>query len=88
MKRFILMLIMALVGGMVMAQGAEVAQDSSFWNIIKDNIEVIVWSLIGFITVIVRLTPTKKDDDILNWIVKILNVIIPNRKAGGGTHKF
>ena len=88
MKRFILMLIMALVGGMVMAQGAEVVQDQSFWEILKENIGTVIWGLIGFITVIVRLTPTKRDDEILNWIIKILNVIIPNRKEGGGTHKF
>lgn len=35
---------------------------------------------------IVRLTPTKKDDKILKTIVTIINVILPDRKKGGGVH--
>ena len=40
----------------------------------------------GFIEVIVRLTPTKKDDSILAFIKNILDSFIPNRRIGGGTH--
>jgi hypothetical protein len=40
----------------------------------------------GFIEVIVRLTPTTKDDSILAFIKNIIDSFIPNRRIGGGTH--
>ena len=50
------------------------------FDFLKDNYSAIIWGLIGFVWIIVRLTPTKKDDRILQFIVTILNFIIPDRK--------
>ena len=50
------------------------------------------WSTILFGVVIpaswaiVRLTPTKKDDKVMKFIVTVLNAIVPDRKKGGGKH--
>ncbi len=90
MKRLITLLLMmcvAVVSAMAQVEGAAEAS-SSFIDILKENWGTVLTGLLTFLSVIVRLTPTKKDDDILNWIIKILNAIVPNRKAGGGVHKF
>lgn len=46
----------------------------------------ILSALLVMLETIVRLTPTKKDDAWFNWLRKIIDVILPNRKSGGGTH--
>jgi hypothetical protein len=46
----------------------------------------IIVAAMPLIDVVVRLTPTKKDDTILGIIVKLLQKFIPNKKTGGGTH--
>ena len=51
---------------------------------IKENWLVLLLGLIGFIEVIVRLTPSEKDNTILEWVKKILNIFIPNLSAKGG----
>lgn len=50
------------------------------------------WILLGLAIfhvaeVIVRLTPTEKDDSILNKIKSVLDAVIPNIKKGGGEFK-
>ena len=47
----------------------------------------LLLGLIGFAEVITRLTPTQRDDTILEWIKQIIGVVFPNRKSGGGTFK-
>ena len=48
-----------------------------------------LWEIIGVAMIafelIVRLTPTEKDNTIYGKIKSILDAIIPNRKKGGGT---
>ncbi len=56
----------------------------SFADILKGNWIAVLLSLLGFIEVIVRLTPTQKDDSLLNKLYKILDFLIPNFKASGG----
>ena len=56
-------------------------------DFIKEHWVVLLFGLIAFIEVITRLTPTTKDDTVIQWIKQILNVIIPNRAKGGGTLK-
>jgi hypothetical protein len=53
---------------------------------LKANWIELVAGLLAFAGVIVRLTPTEKDDTILGWIKSIFDVLIPNRKKGGGRH--
>jgi len=52
---------------------------------LKENWLVLLFGLLAFAEVIARLTPTTKDDTIIQWIKSILDVIIPNRAKGGGT---
>jgi hypothetical protein len=42
--------------------------------------------LMGFIELIVRLTPSDRDNSIFNFIKTILDALIPNRRDPAGTH--
>ncbi len=54
---------------------------------ISENWIVLLTSLIGVAEVIVRLTPSKKDNSILNLVKRIIDAIIPNFRSGGGRHE-
>lgn len=43
------------------------------------GLSTIVWSLIAMFEIIVRLTPTEKDNSILNKIIWIVEKLIPNK---------
>lgn len=58
--------------------------DKTFADLLKENWMVVLAGLLGFVDIIVRLTPTEKDNSILNKLYKILDFLIPNFKAGGG----
>ena len=45
--------------------------------------ETIVWSLIAIFEVIVRLTPSEKDNSILNKVIWVVEKLIPNRGKKG-----
>lgn len=59
---------------------------AGWWAFLVANWVALLIGLGGFIEVIVRLTPTKKDDSILAFIKNILDSFIPNRRTGGGKH--
>lgn len=42
-------------------------------------------SLLAVFEIVVRLTPSEKDNTVLSYLSKIINAFIPNRKKGGGT---
>jgi len=46
----------------------------------------IVLAVVGIFEIIVRLTPSEKDNTILAKIIWVLNRLIPNRTKTGGTH--
>jgi hypothetical protein len=46
----------------------------------------LLLSILGVVELIVRLTPTDKDNSIFNLLYSIINAIIPNLRAGGGLH--
>lgn len=48
------------------------------------NWGILSLSLLSFLEVITRLTPSKKDNTVLSFLSNILNAIIPNLKKGGG----
>lgn len=48
------------------------------------NWGILSLSLLSFLEVITRLTPSQKDNTVLNFLSNILNAIIPNLKKGGG----
>jgi hypothetical protein len=53
------------------------------------SLSTIVWSLIAILEIVVRLTPSEKDNSILNKIVWVVEKIIPNKaKSKGMFHKF
>lgn len=59
-------------------------------NIIMDILQnldwqVILWSLVAILEVVVRLTPTEKDNSILNKLVWVLGKLVPNKKKDGKT---
>lgn len=53
------------------------------------TLSTIVWSVIAILEVVVRLTPSNKDNSILNKVIWFIEKIIPNRsKQKGGLHKL
>jgi len=60
------------------------AADSNFF---AENWVALVLGLMGFIELIVRLTPSEKDNSIFNWLAMLINALLPNIKKGGGTFK-
>ena len=50
------------------------------FNFIKEHWGALISGLFGFIWVIIRLTPTEKDDQILKFIEKLLQFFIPDRR--------
>jgi len=57
----------------------------TFVEFIKTNWVVLLFGLLGFIEIIVRLTPTKKDDSVFNFIKKLIDFLIPNFSKLDGT---
>ena len=43
------------------------------------SLSTIIWSLIAILEIVVRLTPSDKDNSILNKIVWVIEKIIPNK---------
>lgn len=50
------------------------------WDFIKNNYILLVWGLVAFIEVIVRLTPSDRDNSIFNKVKRMLDILIPNVK--------
>ena len=48
------------------------------------NWGILSLSLLSFLEVVTRLTPSEKDNTVLTFLGNILNAIIPNLKKGGG----
>ena len=48
------------------------------------NWGILSLSLISFLEVVTRLTPSVKDNTVLTFLSNLLNVLIPNLKKGGG----
>jgi|TARA_R110002050_G_scaffold232451_1_gene368157 hypothetical protein len=47
--------------------------------------QVVLWSLVAILEVVVRLTPSEKDNSILNKVVWVLGKLVPNKKKNGKT---
>ena len=58
-----------------------VAKSNFFFN----NWGALLMGLLGFADLVTRLTPSVKDNSILNFLSSVINAIIPNLKKGGGT---
>ena len=52
------------------------------------SLNTIVWSVLAILEVVVRLTPSAKDNSILNKVIWVIDKIIPNKsKEGSFAHK-
>ena len=50
---------------------------------------VIVWMVLGLLEVVFRLTPSEKDNSILNKVIRIVEFILPNKaKDPDAPNKF
>jgi len=88
MKKYILLFAVLFISAYSFATGVAVdVEQLSFIDALKENWQVVVLALIGLAEVIVKLTPTEKDNSILKKILDLLFFFIPNLKKGGGTHK-
>ena len=57
-------------------------------NFLTDNWGVLLLGLLGFFDLVTRLTPTEKDNSIVNFLLTIFNAIIPNFRKGGGSFRL
>ena len=57
-------------------------------NFLTDNWGVLLLGLLGFFDLVARLTPTEKDNSIVNFLLTIFNAIIPNFRKGGGSFRL
>jgi hypothetical protein len=69
------------------AQADDPATNLSWGEFFKLYWGRILLGFLGFVEVLVRLTPTTKDNSILSFIMLIVNGLIPNFKEDGGTHQ-
>ena len=78
-------------GGVAPAEAAEEAPVPEFvegGNFFSDNWGALLMGILGFIDLIARLTPTEKDNSIVNFLLSFFNAIIPNFRKGGGSFKL
>jgi len=64
-----------------------VGQESAS-NFFSDNWGALLMGILGFIDLVARLTPSEKDNSIVNFLLTMFNAIIPNFKKGGGSFKL
>lgn len=68
----------------ITGQMALASQSATEGNFFAENWGALLMGLLGFYDLIARLTPTNKDNTVVTFLSKLLNVIIPNLKKGGG----
>jgi hypothetical protein len=67
---------------------ATLAEPVEAGNFFFDNWGALLMGILGFIDLVARLTPTEKDNSIVNFLMTLFNAIIPNFKKGGGSFKL
>ncbi|HET6557502.1 MAG TPA: hypothetical protein VFG54_09325 [Prolixibacteraceae bacterium] len=60
------------------------SEKQSLGGFLAHNWGILSLSLISFLEVVTRLTPSVKDNTVLTFLSNVLNVLIPNLKKGGG----
>lgn len=58
--------------------------DGSLGGFLAEHWGKLLLGLLGFYDMVARLTPTKKDNSIVNFLTTLFNAVIPNLKKGGG----
>nr|WP_319266081.1 hypothetical protein [uncultured Draconibacterium sp.] len=64
----------------------EMEEGETLVDYAKRNWEWLITAFIFLLEIIVRLTPSEKDNTILSRLIALLGKLIPNMKKGGGTH--
>jgi len=67
---------------------AEVQQTDSPWKYFLDNWGTWLLGIMGCAELIARITPTQKDNSIVNFLMSVFNALVPNLKKGGGSFKM
>ena len=62
-------------------------QGATETNFLLDNWGALLMGLLTFAEVVVRLTPSEKDNSIFNWLYAFITAFVPNLKKGGGTFR-
>lgn len=62
-------------------------ESGGVWGFLKKYWALLLPAVLTLIEVIVRATPTEKDNSVFNFLKFILDKIIPNTRAGGGKHE-
>ena len=53
------------------------------------TLSTIIWSVIAILEIVVRITPSEKDNSILNKVIWVIEKLIPNKtKEKGMLHKL
>ena len=53
------------------------------------TLSTIIWRVIAILEIVVRITPSEKDNSILNKVIWVIEKLIPNKtKEKGGLHKL
>lgn len=63
-------------------------EPASSGNFLLDNWGALLMGLLGFVDLVARLTPSEKDNSIVNFLFSLFSSIIPNLKKGGGSFKL
>ena len=53
-------------------------QPKNFWGLLLEYWAELLLSIMALIKIIVRITPTIKDDKVFGWLDKLIEFIIPN----------
>jgi hypothetical protein len=70
------------------AKAGELVEPVEGGNFFSDNWGALLMGLPGFVELVARLTPTEKDNSIVNFLLALCNAIIPNFKKGGGSFRL
>jgi hypothetical protein len=63
--------------------GESVSEPAEGGNFFVDDWGALLMGLLGFVDMVARLTPTEKDNSIVNFLMMLFNAKIPNLKKGG-----
>ncbi len=65
---------------------SQTRENSSLKDFLSAHWAALVWALISLLEVVTRLTPTARDNSVLNFVKMILDSLVPNVRTGGGEH--
>ena len=63
-------------------------EKQTYGNFFSENWGALLLGLLGFFDLVARLTPTEKDNSIVNFLLTVFNAIIPNFRKGGGSFRL